>query len=659
MKAKRVQPSFQDRQQAIPRRWQRHRSYLKYAFILSIFLLLAACGQPRSGVEQPPTSTDELQVLATGSLDVQADGISSASLASFMAGDLEVVSVSPTTLSPVSTPLGDGQLMSVQAELRNRTGRPLNNVVLLAVAVGADSTLSPFSNVRSSLGAPVNDPDVLASIKPAQAASGANFVAYAETDLSDDLYRSVDDAVTVPVATLLPYGFYLGDGALADGDVATVHLGFIVPDGSDVSSFSFHFVAVEDSQRRTTQGVNEVVLNGNLQDTGYSSARARYMAATGDKTIVLIGSYERVVSQVDINAGIFTLLPDIRIMGSSSNPTATLFDSGTNDVARLVASSTTSSASADFMFRVNGAGTVTTTTDAGTDFQGSAVTQGADERQLRSGLELAVSDVQLVQTAGRVQFLGTFTNAMPGFALNSLSLELEAVDTNGQLTRQSIQIDPSTWANEVLLADDATDVSVELDLSGELDSLNIRAFGDVANHYIVNPNPPVSSQQVQWNTPNYARTGADLANYVNNASYADVVTFARGVSEFELSEPLTVNTLVNITARQNRLTSEFDRVTLKPASGFADSMIEVVNGDLVMSGITLQGGTRTALINYGITNLQAVNFVKNVNRSGSFGGAIRNYGFINIYRDRTPAKSNNKFLDNVSTRGGAIYNEGT
>ncbi|MEM7737995.1 MAG: hypothetical protein AAF267_19630, partial [Deinococcota bacterium] len=377
-------------------------------------------------------------------------------------------------------------------------------------------------------------------------------------------------------------------------------------------------------------------------------------------TVVLIGAYERVVSQADIDANIFTLLPDIRIMGSSSNPTATLFDSGTNDVSRLVASSSTTSTSADFMFRVDGAGTVTTTTDDGTDFQGSAVTQGADERQLRSGLELAVSDVQLVQTGNRVQFLGMFTNAMPGFALNSLSLELEAVDTNGQITRQSLQIDPSTWANEVLLAGDETDVSVELELIGELDSLNVRAFGDVANHYIVNPTPPVTTQQVQWNTPKYARTGADLANYVNNANYADVVTFAQGVSEFELSEPLTVNTLVNITARQNRLTSEFDRVTLTPASGFADSMIEVVNGDLFLTGITIQGSTRTALINYGITNLHAVNFVKNVDRSGGFGGAIRNYGFINIYRDRTPAKSNNKFLDNVSNnRGGAIYNEGT
>ena len=261
-------------------------------------------------------------------------------------GGIEItgVSTSQTTFNDNNI-IGDGRVERVQVTISNRSGADINNLVLLAISLeNLDQSVSPFSNVREfSTNAIITDAARIAQIKPVhgftldEIVTTADFVAYAESDLSEGVRNAVQRAVKVPVAAVLPYGFKVGD--IANQGTANVDIAFLLPNTAALNGFTFRFVAVEDTVTRFTQGLTEIELNAQ-NDTGYSDStgvRQRYGAVDASKELVLIGPYTRTVAQSDIDADIFTLLPDIRIMGTADNPTTTLLDTGSAALPTLTA----------------------------------------------------------------------------------------------------------------------------------------------------------------------------------------------------------------------------------------------------------------------------------------------------------------------------------
>ena len=307
-------------------------------------LTLSACQQTTAPASN--TSNPNPNVLGMGTITVGADGVTTASLSDTfysVNGGLEVVSVSPTQVTFGNSPFNSGRVVRVQIGMRNTTGADISNLVLLAVSLeGLDQNMSPFSNVADLSNAPVSDSATISAIKPAHGftlddtTTTADFVAYAESDLSEAFRTSLQRAAKVPVAAVFPYGFQVGD--IANQGTTNVNIAFFIPDGNAVGSFTFRFMAVEDTVTRYTQGLTEIELNEN-NDVGYGDGvgvRQRYGAIDASKELVLIGPYTRTVAQSDQQAGIFTLLPDIRIMGTADSPTATLLDSGSSDLPSLL-----------------------------------------------------------------------------------------------------------------------------------------------------------------------------------------------------------------------------------------------------------------------------------------------------------------------------------
>ncbi len=322
---------------------------LRLIAITSLMLVLAACGHNNS----PETSPN---VLGMGTLTIDTStGITTASLSDTfysVNSTIEVVNASaPQITFTSSSVLGAGRVVRIQANIRDRSGDPINNLVLLGISVtGLDQNLSPLSNVTALGGGAITDQATIAEIKPAHAftlddlETTADFVAYAESDLDADFRSTLQRAAKVPLDAVLPYGFKVGDGTIPNQGVAAVNVAFFIPDGNDVGSFTYRFIAVEDTLTRFTQDVTELVLTNNDDpedptadtDIGIAGVRQRYGTIDSDKTIVLIGPYERLVDQSDIDAGIFTVLPDIRIMGTADNPIATLLDTGSSDLPTIV-----------------------------------------------------------------------------------------------------------------------------------------------------------------------------------------------------------------------------------------------------------------------------------------------------------------------------------
>lgn len=306
-----------------------------------LMLTLSAC-------QQTAAPTDSPAVLGMGTITIGASGVATASLsdsAFSTNGGIEVtgVSTSQTTFNDNNI-IGNGRVERVQVSISNRSGADIDNLVLLAISLeNLDQSLSPFSNVREfPSNAPITDVARISQIKPVhgftldETVTTADFVAYAESDLSEGVRNAVQRAVKVPVAAVMPYGFKVGD--ISNQGTATVDLAFLLPNAAEINGFTFRFVAVEDTLERYTQGVTEIELN-NTNDVGYSDAegvRQRYGAVDASKTLVLVGPYTRTVAQSDIDAGIFTLLPDIRIMGTADSPTATLLDTGSSDPPTLI-----------------------------------------------------------------------------------------------------------------------------------------------------------------------------------------------------------------------------------------------------------------------------------------------------------------------------------
>jgi hypothetical protein len=287
-----------------------------------------------------------------GTITFGADGVTTASLSNdaySVNSGIEVVGASNAATFIDQSVVGAGRLARVQVGIRNRSGAAIDNLVLLAVSLeGLDQGISPFSDIREfPSNAPITDPTRIAQIKPAHAftvddldnggstATGADFVAYAEADLSESVRSAVQRVAKVPIAAVLPYGFKVGD--IANQGTVNVDISFFLPNAAAINGFTFRFVAIEDTLERYTQGITEIELNES-NDVGYSDAegvRQRYGAVDASKTLVLIGPYTRTVAQSDQQAGIFTLLPDIRIMGTADNPTATLLDTGSTDLPPL------------------------------------------------------------------------------------------------------------------------------------------------------------------------------------------------------------------------------------------------------------------------------------------------------------------------------------
>jgi hypothetical protein len=314
----------------------------KFTFLAVLLtLVLSAC-------QQTATPTESTNVYGVGTVTIGADGITTASLSdsfySVNAG-LEVTNVSAPQITFSSSPVGAGRIVRVQAGIRNTTGADIDNLVLLAISLeGLDQSLSPFSNVTDLNSNPVSSAALISQVKPAHGftlddrVNTADFVAYAESDLSEAFRTSLQRAAKVPVAAVLPYGFQVGSGTIPNQGTANVNFGFFIPDGNAIGSFTFRFVAVEDTVTRFTQGLTEIELN-ETNDVGYGDGvgvRQRYGAVDASKTLVLIGPYTRTVAQSDVAAGIFTLLPDIRIMGTADSPIARLLDSGSSDLPNLL-----------------------------------------------------------------------------------------------------------------------------------------------------------------------------------------------------------------------------------------------------------------------------------------------------------------------------------
>lgn len=313
----------------------------KLIFAVLLMLTFSAC-------QQTATPTDTPNVLGMGTITMGANGVATASLsdsAFSINGGIEVTTenfISQTTFNDNNI-IGNGRVERVQVSIRNRSGGDIENLVLLAISLeNLDQVMSPFSNVREfPSNAPITDLARISQIKPAhgftldETITTADFVAYAESDLSEGVRSAVQRAVKVPVAAVLPYGFKVGD--IANQGTANVDIAFLLPNDAAINGFTFRFVAVEDTLTRFTQGVTEIELNQNT-DIGYGTdgVRQRYGAVDASKTLVLMGPYTRTVAQSDLDAGIFTLLPDIRIMGTAENPTATLLDTGSSDPPTLI-----------------------------------------------------------------------------------------------------------------------------------------------------------------------------------------------------------------------------------------------------------------------------------------------------------------------------------
>lgn len=309
---------------------------------IGFVLTLSAC-------QQTAAPTDSPNVLGIGTVTIGAGGVTTASLADSaftLNAGIEItndVFTSQTTFNDNNI-IGNGRVERVQVGIRNTSGADIENLVLLAISlVDLDQSVSPFSNVREfPSNAPITDASRIAQIKPVhgftldETITTADFVAYAESDLSESVRNAVQRAVKVPVAAVMPYGFKVGD--IANQGTANVDIAFLLPNAAAINGFTFRFVAVEDTLERYTQGVTEIALN-DTTDTAYSDGagvRQRYGAVDAGKTLVLMGPYTRTVAQSDLDANIFTLLPDIRIMGTADNPTATLLDSGSSDLPTLI-----------------------------------------------------------------------------------------------------------------------------------------------------------------------------------------------------------------------------------------------------------------------------------------------------------------------------------
>ena len=310
---------------------------MKYARLgfIAFTLFLASCQQ--SPAPQASPRPDSSNVLAMGSVALGEAGLAAASLDSDLV-DGEDIAIEVTSSESFVDEARGFQYFRARVRVQNLSADNLENLTMLAISLeDSEDSLSPFSGVTDQDGNPLRDVSVLAQIRPVHGimlGRSTDFVAYSEEELSETLLENLETLVAAQgqrLASVFPYGFRVGDlEAASEGHVDVT---FRIPVSIALQRMTFRFALVTDSVQRVSQDIDEIdVVDG--VDIGYSSAaavRLRFARArVGLRTLVLIGPFRRFVNVNDLNADIFSLVADIRLIGAVGNPLATLLDSGSS-----------------------------------------------------------------------------------------------------------------------------------------------------------------------------------------------------------------------------------------------------------------------------------------------------------------------------------------
>jgi hypothetical protein len=338
-------------------------------------VVLAACSQQSSA---PTGSVNDGLVLGIGEIPMGVGGIDTQVLDEVFnsvdpddgAGiDFSVDSPSDIVFDDTN----DVNYIRTRVRVTNNTGGDITNLTLMAIVPRA-STLTSLSNLRNLVGSPLSqleafndddeeDPQTINAAfipSPTNAVdindqgeveiieTRADFVAYDEAAgeldpiiaiLNTIAANDPDFGLTGVNGTdfsLLPFGFQVG--SINDGDDGFVDVTFSIPNDPDgigvspLARFGYTFIAVQDTEGRVTQAVEEIdvedgsTLDGNvaLSESRLTDPVTAESNLSNVSTLVLLGSAERDVSVPQAN---IQCIDDVRI---AFNVAASIFDTTQN-----------------------------------------------------------------------------------------------------------------------------------------------------------------------------------------------------------------------------------------------------------------------------------------------------------------------------------------
>lgn len=327
---------------------------------LPLLLLLAACvDDPTAAVRQPEPKRAprvvgiyEVTLTGIGSSSARAsvasvDGTISRSLVPLGSG-LTLESLSTATATASTRSQGGHRYIEAKFRVRNMTGGPLSNLTLIPAMGVNPATISgtPFVSLLQSNGSPV-DPAIAPRIVPAGAVtlSDQGTLRSTQTDVLQVFEESEIAAITLPaqITGIFPYGFVVRNARTPDsrtlpatGDPndfsGVVTFGFRYPlqptAGADPFSISLLFLAVEDTETRLTESIEEG------QDSSAVRQVRERAAALGATTVtVLAGSTAADAAVTDYPGQ--RQICSVRTAGTAGSPTTTITAPGAYALIRV------------------------------------------------------------------------------------------------------------------------------------------------------------------------------------------------------------------------------------------------------------------------------------------------------------------------------------
>jgi len=363
------------------------KNAFRFITVSLAIVALAACSQQTSA---PTGTANDSLVLGMGEIPMGVgEGIEAQALDTVFdsvdpsdgAGiDFSVASPSDIVFDDVN----NVNYIRTRVSVTNNTGAAITNLTLMAIAPKS-GTVSSLSRLRDLVGSPLSqeeafnansvtdptavDPNFIPSPTHAVTINDeggveiietrADFVAYEEDPTAganrvgnNELTPIITELNTLAANTpafgltgvngtdfsLLPYGFQVG--SLADGATGFVDVTFSIPNDptgvgvSPLARFGYTFVAVQDTEGRVTQAVEEIEIVNAPIDSGVGDVETRFLNPAAAQSnlqnvtsMALLGSAERDVTVPQTSV---ICIPDVRV---TFGVTASIFDTTQNEAA--------------------------------------------------------------------------------------------------------------------------------------------------------------------------------------------------------------------------------------------------------------------------------------------------------------------------------------
>ncbi|HEU4560603.1 MAG TPA: leishmanolysin-related zinc metalloendopeptidase [Longimicrobium sp.] len=314
-------------------------------------VLAAACGSDAGRTTLPVPPAPKAPALPLGVYDVTITGIGTGEMratakpvqAARPDGPAGVLTVAPTSLvleqassgsfTEGSRTAGGQRYLWINLRVRNASGTPLNNLVFLASSTATTIAGTPIVSIKRFDGADA-DPAIASQIAPTGAvalrADGANMQSL-YPDVLQVLTEAEAASFTPPagVTNVFPYGYVVRNAVSNvpsrslpstsqpnqfDGVLTiALRLPLQASAASDVFSVSVRLMAVEDSESRVTESIEEG------QDTSAVRRLREYAAALGATTVTVLNGSPAAGADVADYPGQRQLC-SVRTAGTSASP---------------------------------------------------------------------------------------------------------------------------------------------------------------------------------------------------------------------------------------------------------------------------------------------------------------------------------------------------